>query len=156
MNAAVEPTLREISDLPGPPGLPVLGNALQIPSGQVHLAVEGWQRKYGDYFRFRIGPRSFLAVADPEAIAAMLRDRPDGFQRTHRLNRTAREMGFGGVFSANGQQWRPQRPMVMAGFAPPHIKAFFPTPGKGPPPFAPPRQPPPPGPPRVAPHAPPP
>ncbi len=119
--------LREISDLPGPPGLPVFGNALQIPSGQVHLAVEGWQRKYGDYFRFRIGPRSFLAVADPEAIAAMLRDRPDGFQRTDRLNRTAREMGFGGVFSANGEQWRRQRPMVMAGFDPAHIKAYFPT-----------------------------
>src|SRR5260221_9395911 len=119
--------LREISDLPGPPGLPVFGNALQIPSGQVHLAVEGWQRKCGDYFRFRIGPRSFLAVADPEAIAAMLRDRPDGFQRTDRLNRTAREMGFGGVFSANGEQWRRQRPMVMAGFDPAHIKAYFPT-----------------------------
>src|SRR5258708_25720943 len=69
MNPAVEATLREISDLPGPPGLPVLGNALQIPSGQVHLAVEGWQRKYGDYFRFRIGPRSFLGVGDREEAA---------------------------------------------------------------------------------------
>src|SRR5258708_12148183 len=57
----------------------------------------------------------------------MLRDRPDGFQRTDRLNRTAREMGFGGVFSANGEQWRRQRPMVMAGFDPAHLKAYFPT-----------------------------
>src|SRR5260370_40764028 len=130
MNAAVDPALREIGDLPGRPGLPVLGNALQIPSGQVHLAVEGWQRKYGDYFRFSIGPRSFLAVADPEAIAAMLRDRPDGFQRTDRLNRTAREMGFGGVFSANGEQWRRQRPMVMAGLDPAHNQGLFPTPVK--------------------------
>src|SRR5258708_33975511 len=120
MNPAVEAPLREISDLPGPPGLPVLGNALQIPSGQVHLAVEGWQRKYGDYFRFSIGPRSFLAVADPEAIAARLRDRPAGFQRTDRLNRTAREMGFGGVFSAHREQWRRQPPVAMPGFdAPP-------------------------------------
>ena len=127
MDAAVTPILREIADLPGPPGLPLLGNALQIPAGQVHLAVEGWQRKYGDYFQFGIGGRRFLAVADADAIASMLRDRPDGFQRTERLNRTAREMGFGGVFSANGAQWRRQRPMVMAGFDPAHIKAYFPT-----------------------------
>src|SRR5258708_15608074 len=118
MNAAVDPALREIGDLPGPPGLPVLGNALQIPSGQVHLAVEGWQRKYGDYFRFSIGPRSFLAVADPEAIAAMLRDRPDGFQRTDRLNRTAREIGFGGGFSPNSQPLRPPRPVALPGLHP--------------------------------------
>jgi len=123
----VNAPLREISDLPGPPGLPLLGNALQIDSRRLHLVVEAWHRRYGDYFRFSIAGRKFLVVADPEAIAAMLRDRPDGFQRTERLNRTAREMGFGGVFSANGAQWRRQRPMVMAGFDPAHIKAYFPT-----------------------------
>ena len=119
--------LREIADLPGPRGLPLLGNALQIDSERLHQTVEGWRRRYGDLFRFRLGGRKFLVVADPEAVASVLRDRPEGFQRTARMEQAAREMGFGGVFSSNGAAWRRQRPMVMAGFDPAHIKAYFPT-----------------------------
>ena len=118
---------RRIRDLPGPPGLPLLGNLLQFDRTRLHLIAEAWCRTYGDYFRFRIGGQEFLAIADPEAIAAVLRDRPDGFQRTARLNLAAREIGFGGVFSANGEQWRRQRPMVMASFDPAHIKSYFPA-----------------------------
>ena len=36
-------------------------------------------------------------------------------------------MGFNGVFSANGEAWRRQRPMVMASFDPRHIKTYFPA-----------------------------
>jgi cytochrome P450 len=119
--------LREISDLPGPRGVPVFGNVLQMDRNALHLAAERWAREYGDYFRFRIGSRRFLALADPEAIAAVLRDRPDGFQRTKRLEEASNESGFGGLFSSNGERWKRQRPMVMAGFDPAHIKAYYPT-----------------------------
>ena len=115
-----------ISDLPGPRGLPLLGNALQIDTTRLHLIAEKWSRTYGDYFRFRIGPRQIVVLANPEAIAAALRDRPDGFQRTSRLTRISHEMGFNGLFSAGGDAWRKQRPMVMAGFDPARIKAYFP------------------------------
>ena len=115
-----------ISDLPGPRGLPLLGNALQIDTTRLHLIAEKWSRTYGDYFRFRIGPRQIVVLANPEAIAAALRDRPDGFQRTSRLTRISQEMGFNGLFSAGGDTWRKQRPMVMAGFDPARIKAYFP------------------------------
>jgi len=123
----VNAPLREIRDLPGPPGLPLLGNALQVDSTRLHLAAEAWRRIYGDCFRFSLGSRKFLVIADPEAIGSVLRDRPDGFQRTARMESTARELGFGGLFSSNGARWRRQRPMVMAGFDPTHIKAYFPT-----------------------------
>jgi cytochrome P450 len=116
-----------IADLPGPRGLPILGNMLQLETSRLHLVAERWSRQYGDYFRFRIGPRQVLAVANPEAIAAMLRDRPDGFRRTERLSAIADDMGFNGLFSANGDSWRRQRPMVMASFDPGHIKTYFPA-----------------------------
>jgi cytochrome P450 len=118
---------RRIRDLPGPRGLPLLGNALQIQSTRVHLTAEGWARTYGDMFRMRLPGRDFMVLSNPETIAAVLRDRPDGFQRTSRLERLARDMGFGGVFSSNGERWRRQRPMVMAGFDPTHIKTYFPA-----------------------------
>jgi cytochrome P450 len=119
--------LREISDLPAPRGLPILGNALQVEPTRLHAICEEWRRQLGDYYRFSIGRRRFLVVGDAETIAQTLRDRPDGFQRTERLNKSARAMGFGGVFSANGEQWKRQRPMVMAGFDPAHIRKYFPT-----------------------------
>jgi len=118
--------VRRIADLPGPRGLPLLGNLLQIDSASLHLIAEKWSREYGEMFRFRIGRRQLVALADPETIAAVLRERPDGFHRTERLSAIAREMGFNGVFSANGDAWRRQRPMVMAGFDPAHIKGYFP------------------------------
>ena len=119
--------LRRIADLPGPSGLPLLGNALQIDSSRFHQILESWHRQYGDFFRFRLAEREFLVVADPEAIGAVLRDRPDGFNRTDRATEVIADMGFDGVFSARGERWRRQRPMVMAGFDPAHIRSYFPT-----------------------------
>ena len=116
-----------IRDLPGPRGLPILGNSLQIDPSRLHLIVEEWSRKYGDYFRVRIGGRELLVTKNPEAIAQVLRDRPEGFGRTQRMNEIAKEIGFDGLFSVNGEQWRRQRPMVMAGLDPAHIKSYFPA-----------------------------
>src|SRR5687768_5626049 len=116
-----------ISDLPGPRGLPLLGNALQIDSASLHLTAENWSRTYGEVFRFRIGPRQLVVLSNPETIATALRERPDGFRRTTRMSRIAKEMGFNGVFTASGDAWRRQRPMVMAGFDPGRIKAYFPA-----------------------------
>ena len=118
---------RRIKDLPGPPGLPVLGNALQVKSETLHQQAEQWTRKYGSVFRFRIAARQFVVMSDPEMIAAVLRDRPDGFQRTARLNETSREMGFVGLFAANGEDWKRHRPMVLRGLDPTHVKTFHPT-----------------------------
>jgi cytochrome P450 len=116
-----------IRDLPGPRGLPILGSMLQIDSSQLHLVAEKWSREYGEYFRFRLGRRELLVIRNPEAIASVLRDRPDGFSRTARLTAIAKEIGFDGLFSVNGEQWRRQRPMVMAGLDPAHIKSYFPA-----------------------------
>ncbi|HWJ00678.1 MAG TPA: cytochrome P450 [Burkholderiales bacterium] len=116
-----------IRDLPGPRGLPILGNSLQVNPSRLHLVAEEWSRRYGDYFRFRLGGREFLVIKNAEAIASVLRDRPDGFSRPLRLSGIAREMGFDGLFSVNGEQWRRQRPMVMAGLDPAHIKSYFPA-----------------------------
>ncbi len=122
-----EVRLRRVEDLPGPPGLPFVGNLLQIEAERLHLQLEGWQRQYGDFFRFRIAQREFLVVAQPEAVSAILRDRPEGFQRTDRGCEVAAEMGFDGLFTARGDRWRRQRPLVMASFDPAHIRTYFPT-----------------------------
>jgi cytochrome P450 len=118
---------RRVRDLPGPPGLPLLGNLLQLDIASLHRTMEEWHRTYGDCFRFRNAWRQMMVVADPEVIAGVLRDRPEGFQRGSRMASIADSMGFNGVFSANGSAWRRQRPMVMAGLDPSHVKSYFPA-----------------------------
>lgn len=120
--------LRKLKDLPGPRGLPLLGNTLQIRSGQIHLQLEAWRREFGPYFQLRIGRHRVLVVADHRAIAGILRDRPDGFERTARLRLVGLEMGMKpGVFGANGPEWLRQRRMVMSGFDPTHVRRYFPS-----------------------------
>src|SRR2546429_9733640 len=109
---------KPVSALRPPPGLPIVGNLLSLERERLHLTLEQWRRKYGDYYRFRNVSREVLVIADAEAIGTMLRDRPDGFLRTARLASIAREMGFDGVFTANGEEWRRQRPMGIAGADP--------------------------------------
>jgi cytochrome P450 len=125
--AATPAKSRKIADLPGPRRMPLLGNALQLDRDRMHLQLEAWAREHGEAYSFSILSRRFLVLSNPQAVAGVLRDRPDGFRRTTRLEEISREMGFLGLFSAAGETWRRQRPMVLAGLDPTHIKAFFPT-----------------------------
>jgi cytochrome P450 len=120
--------LRRIADLPGPRGLPLVGNLLQTKPARLHRDIEAWSRAYGALFRVRLGPRRLLVVADPEAITAVLRERPQAFRRSTRLAEVGLEMGGApGLFGAEGDAWRRQRKMVMASFAPTHVRAYFPS-----------------------------
>ncbi len=128
MHAAAQPERpRRLAELPGPRGLPLLGNLLQVQPHRFHRQLEEWHAVYGDTFRVSMGGRRFLVVADPGAISAALRDRPAVINRSERLVANAAEMGFDGIFAANGEAWQRQRPMVMGAFAPGHIKSYFPT-----------------------------
>lgn len=105
---------RTIADLPGPRGLPLLGNALQLlPVSRAHLTIEAWSQRYGPIFQFRAGSRRWVALADQEEINAVLRDRPEGFRRLRELARSFEEIGFVGVFAAEGEAWRRQRRLVV-------------------------------------------
>jgi len=121
------PGVRRVDELPGPRGLPWLGNLLQIERERLHQQAEAWAEEYGEAYRLAIGDQQFVVLSNPEVVAAVLRDRPDGFARSTRLGEIARDFGFDGLFTANGEAWRRQRPMVMAGLDPTHIKTFFPT-----------------------------
>ncbi|WP_427913035.1 cytochrome P450 [Ramlibacter sp. MMS24-I3-19] len=124
---AASPTLRTLADLPGPRGLPILGNALQIRRERIHQQLEDWARIHGDPYVVRIGRRKCLVVSAPDTVANVLRARPDGFRRNERVETASRDLGFLGLFSAEGETWRRQRPMVLAGLDPAHIREFFPA-----------------------------
>ncbi|MDB5861794.1 MAG: cytochrome [Ramlibacter sp.] len=125
--APVVPAPRAFEAVPGPRGWPLLGVAPRLRREAFHRQLEGWARDYGDVFAFRLGKRRFLAVADPEVIASVLRRRPGAFRRGRRLEQVSREMGFLGLFSANDETWRRQRPMVLHVLDPTHIRSYLPA-----------------------------
>jgi cytochrome P450 len=132
MNQALAPesprALRRFEDLPGPRGMPFFGNALQFKPAHMHRKLEQWSAEYGPYYRIKVGPRRILVNGDHQAVAATLRDRPEGFSRSARMTEVGTEMGLPpGVFSSNGDAWRRQRRMVMAAFDPAHVKHYFPA-----------------------------
>lgn len=93
----------------------------------MHAQLEGWADVHGPLYRLRLGGRDALVVARSELIAGILRDRPDGWRRWSAMADIIHELGTRGVFSAEGDDWRRQRRLVMAAFDPAHLKRYFPA-----------------------------
>ena len=125
---AASRAIRQFDDLPGPRRMPVFGNLLQIQSTKMHLQLEAWCREFGPVFKLKLGSRRAIVFGDHEVIATALRDRPNGFRRTVKLEEVWTELGLlGGLFGANGETWKRQRRMVMAGFDPATVKRYHPA-----------------------------
>jgi cytochrome P450 len=92
-----------------------------------HLMLEQWCETFGPVFTFKIGARPVVVIADPALANAMLRDRPEGYRRLATIEPVLRELGVNGVFSAEGDNWRRQRHLVMQALDTRHLRQFFPT-----------------------------
>jgi cytochrome P450 len=122
------PVLRQIKDLPGPRRWPILGNLLQIKPQRIHQNVEQWCRRFGPLMRLYFGPRLVLVIANHATVNTVLRERPGSFRRPGITAKVSAELGgLPNVFMAEGLDWRNQRRMVMAGFAPKPIRAYLPA-----------------------------
>lgn len=118
--------LRTLDDLPGPDGLPVLGNALQLPSASLHRVLEGWAGRFGPLYTIRLGPRRAVVTADAALAQHVLRERPDTFSRITNIEAIARELGMNGLFSAEGEHWRRLRRLWIAALNAAQIRTYFP------------------------------
>src|SRR5271156_6540246 len=84
--------------------------------------------KPGDYpfYLFRMGTRPAVAIANPAWCDQVLRARPDTFRRDAGMAKVIAEMGFDGVFSAEGEAWRPQRKLSVAALAQRNLRGLYP------------------------------
>jgi cytochrome P450 len=119
--------LRDVRSLPGPRGLPLLGSLHQWEVERAHLILERWAHEHGPIYRFRLGPQPLVVVSDADAMMTVLRERPHDFRRHFAVRPIFREMGIDGLFSAEGDDWRRQRPLVMRALDPAHLRRFFPV-----------------------------
>ena len=85
---------RRIADLPGPRGWPLLGNLPQLDIPSLHQQLEGWAAVHGPIYRLRFGTRDAVVVSRTDLIAAVGRDRPDGWSRLRSMEKVIAELGI--------------------------------------------------------------
>lgn len=118
--------LRRLDDLPGPRGVPLLGNALQLKPKQLHHIMSGWAEEFGPLFVFKVATTRILTVAHAETIQELLRERPERFRRWRKMEEIGAEIKADGVFTAEGAKWRRQRKFVMFALNASHVREFVP------------------------------
>ena len=74
-----------------------------------------------------MGLRQVVAVADPELIQQILRNRPKLYRRLSTIEPVTKELGVNGVFSAEGEDWKRQRRVIAHALDASHLSPFFPT-----------------------------
>ncbi len=125
--SATPGTPRTLDSLPGPKGWPLLGSVLELRPETSHLAFERWAREHCTPYTFRIGRSRAVAIAAPDAVRAVMQDRPDAFRRISALEDVAADAGLVGVFAAEGKDWRRQRRLMNPSFHAAHLETFHPA-----------------------------
>ena len=117
-----------IAQLPGPRGLPLIGNLHQIQRTAFHLSLERWAAHYGPLYAFRFGRRAMAVVSDADLANAVLKARPEDFRRSSQLEQVSiLGVSTRGIFMAEGERWRRQRPVIVQSLDTGHLRQFFPT-----------------------------
>jgi hypothetical protein len=86
-------TGRPLTTLPGPRGLPLVGNVFQLKVTQLHTILEHWADIYGLLYTFRLGVQPAVALAAPDLIQVVLRHRPEAYRRLVQSHATFCAMG---------------------------------------------------------------
>jgi cytochrome P450 len=85
-------------------------------------------------FRVGVGPRLVIGIDDPDAINAILRDRPEGFRRWSEMERVILEINEAvpemkgtpaAVFVAEGEEWKRQRRLIVTALNKDHLHRYF-------------------------------
>jgi cytochrome P450 len=116
--------LRTLDDLRQPPGLPWLGQALQLEPVRLHLQLENWAQQFGRFFRVQAAGRRFLVVTDYALAQQILKDRPDGYRRIRKMEPVAQDLMMNGLFSSEGERWRNQRRVWLATLNAQQLRSF--------------------------------
>ncbi|MFC4408567.1 cytochrome P450 [Haloarchaeobius iranensis] len=108
--------------LPGPDGLPVLGETLSFLSADIEYGTE--LQSYGDVVGFEALGRQFVAVYDPEVVQEILVERDDEFCKGEFERQLGDLLAPDGLVFTEGEQWARDRRLLQPAFTPGRIRSF--------------------------------
>ncbi|CAE7744320.1 Cyp4e1, partial [Symbiodinium sp. KB8] len=104
-----------VMHLPGPPKLPIFGNALSVMKEPWNQFAR-WHKQYGDIYTFGVWTLNMVAVCDADAIKTILRTKASNFQKDDWTYDTFRPILGRGLVTTKGAKWQKHRRMLKPAF----------------------------------------
>ncbi|HEX2054803.1 MAG TPA: cytochrome P450 [Actinomycetota bacterium] len=107
---------KKTSQAPGPPGLPVVGSALDLLRDILGTTLNG-QRRYGDVVRYVAGPPGPLRViaygiTHPDGVQQVLAGTGNRYSKQDAAYNELRNLVGNGLLTSEGEVWQRQKRMV--------------------------------------------
>eukprot|EP01113_Clastostelium_recurvatum_P004835 TRINITY_DN1213_c0_g1_i4.p1 TRINITY_DN1213_c0_g1~~TRINITY_DN1213_c0_g1_i4.p1 ORF type:complete len:548 (+),score=106.50 TRINITY_DN1213_c0_g1_i4:82-1725(+) len=118
---------RRFSKLPGPPGLPILGNALDVMKDNIG-ACDKWAKEYGPVYKYKFFFWYIVVVAGADAMRHILVTHESRYSKNHVLNTMLRDLlGDTLLTITDPHVHRQQRAVIAEAFSYKNIKLYYPV-----------------------------
>lgn len=100
---------------PGPKGLPIIGNTLQLPQGdEVSQVIIDWAKKYGELFHIKLGMTDYIYLNTPEAVKELMDKKSNIYSSRHAMPMALDTVSDGNrmLFMGYTKQWRDLRKIM--------------------------------------------
>ncbi|WP_254831256.1 cytochrome P450 [Haloglomus salinum] len=115
----------EVRYPPGPRGLPVVGNTVDL-SYDIFGFFEELRDEYGRIASYEVFGTEACMIAHPDAIQQVLLDSHEAFEKGEVLTRNLADAMGEGLFVTGGGQWQNQRTQVQPAFYRNRINTYVP------------------------------
>ena len=115
----------EVRYPPGPRGLPVIGNTVDL-SRDIFGFFEELRDEYGSIASYEVFGTDACMVAHPDAIQQILLDNHEAFEKGEVLTRNLADAMGEGLFVTGGEQWQNQRTQVQPAFYRERLNTYVP------------------------------
>lgn len=112
-----------LKPLPRAPGLPVLGNLLELASRTSYFGMTDLIRRYGTPLDVRVGKVVVVALARPEQVQHVLVEGRGIYQKLDEIDPLRLLVGHG-LFSSEGELWASQRRLMQPNFTPKAVQRY--------------------------------
>ncbi|KAH6918171.1 O-methylsterigmatocystin oxidoreductase [Coprinopsis sp. MPI-PUGE-AT-0042] len=113
---------------PGPKGIPVLGNALQIAQGKSWETYRDWSRHFGDIIYIEVMGTPILVLNSIKATNDLLEKKGSNFSdRVHMPSLDMLEMGWNFGLADYGPYWKENRRIFHQYYNPSQIAKYHPV-----------------------------
>jgi cytochrome P450 len=116
------PPARGARDVPGPAGLPYVGNTVEVVRDPLSFLTR-ISRKYGDVVRFTLPGQIVLLFNHPDAIEEVLKTKSDYLRKDDFTQRLSIAVGRG-LLTSEGDFWRRQRKLAQPAFHHHRVRAY--------------------------------
>ncbi|KAH9821751.1 putative cytochrome P450 monooxygenase [Melampsora americana] len=110
----LHPNPSSIKPLPGPKGLPIIGNLLSIPSQRPWIKLTEWSQEFGPIYRLKLGFTTLVVISSPAIAIELLEKRSSIYSSRPRHIMTSEHVsrGLRMTFMPYNDLWRRERKLL--------------------------------------------